>query len=119
MPPTCLLSGRMIQGREFAALGLASAALPASEVLSAARERAREFRLAAPVSVALSKRLLWQGLGLSIEAFGPIEARAFGFAAGQPDAREGVVAFLEKREPVWKGRAGDLPAPEPGPSAST
>jgi enoyl-CoA hydratase/carnithine racemase len=114
-----LLSGRVIRGREFAALGLASAALPAHDVLPAARERAREFRLAAPASVALSKRLLWQGLGASIEAFGPLEARAFRFAAGQPDAREGVVAFLEKREPTWQGRASDVPVFDPGRSAPT
>jgi enoyl-CoA hydratase/carnithine racemase len=104
-----LLSGRIVRGSDFAALGLASAALPAHAVLDAARERAREFRQAAPASVALSKRLLWQGLGVGIEAFGPLEARAFAWTARQPDAREGVVAFLEKREPAWKGRAGDLP----------
>jgi enoyl-CoA hydratase/carnithine racemase len=104
-----LLSGRVVRGREFAALGLASAALPAGEVLAAARERAREFRHAAPASVALSKRLLWQGLGLGIEELGPKEARAFGWTARQPDSREGVVAFLEKREAAWKGRVAEVP----------
>jgi enoyl-CoA hydratase/carnithine racemase len=45
-----LLSGRMISGREAAALGLASKALPAAEVLPAALAHARELRLAAPAS---------------------------------------------------------------------
>lgn len=99
-----LLSGRMFSGREAAELGLASRALPASEVLPAALAYAREFRLAAPVSVALSKRLLWEGFGLDAPAMMRREGRLFAWAGRQADAREGVLAFLEKREPVWKLR---------------
>ena len=99
-----LLSGRMFSGREAAELGLASKALPASEVLPAALAHAREFRLAAPVSVALSKRLLWEGLGLGVAEMMRRESPLFGWTSRQPDAREGVVSFLEKREPAWKLR---------------
>ena len=63
-----LLTGRMIRGRELADLGLASAALPADQVLPATLERAREVRKAAPASVALTKRLLWEGLGTSLRS---------------------------------------------------
>jgi enoyl-CoA hydratase/carnithine racemase len=50
-----LLSGRMILGREAAAMGLATRALPAEEVLPAALERARDIAVnAAPVSVAIA-----------------------------------------------------------------
>jgi enoyl-CoA hydratase/carnithine racemase len=105
-----LLSGRMFSGREAAALGLASQALPAAEVLPAALAYAREFRLAAPASVALSKRLLWEGFALDARAMMKRENRLFGWAGRQPDAREGVLSFLEKREPVWKLRPSlDLP----------
>ena len=97
-----LLSGRMIRGREMAELGLASAALPADQVLEATRERAREILKAAPLSVAISKQLLWQGLTSSFGELGSREARAFGFVARQPDSREGVLSFLEKRAPDWK-----------------
>jgi enoyl-CoA hydratase/carnithine racemase len=105
-----LLSGRMISGREAAELGLASRALPRDEVLPAALAHAREFRAAAPASVALSKRLLWEGLGLTAPEMMKRENRLFVWAGGQPDAREGVLAFLEKREPAWKLRPSvDLP----------
>ncbi len=105
-----LLTGRIFLGREAAELGLASRALPASEVLPAALAHAREFRLAAPVSVALSKRLLWQGLGLGVQETMEREAPLFAWTSRQPDAREGVVSFLEKREPAWKLRPSvDLP----------
>lgn len=105
-----LLSGRMFSGREAAALGLASQALPAAQVLPAALAYAREFRLAAPVSVALSKRLLWEGFGLGAPEMMQREGRWFAWAGRQADAREGVLSFLEKREPAWKLRpSADLP----------
>ena len=105
-----LLSGRMFSGREAVALGLASQALPAGDVLPAALAYAREFHLAAPVAVAISKRLLWEGLGLDAVPMMQREAPLFAWAARQPDAREGIVSFLEKREPAWKQRSSvDLP----------
>lgn len=96
-----LLSGRTVTGSEFAALGLASAALPAADVLPATLERAREFRHTAPASVAISKRLLWEGLVQSIPEMAEREMRLLDWAGAQADAREGVTAFLEKREPKW------------------
>jgi enoyl-CoA hydratase/carnithine racemase len=97
-----LLSGRMILGREAAALGIASAALPASEVLPTALERARDIaENAAPMSVAISKRLLWEGLTSSVPEMKAREDELFAWVTRQPDAREGVVSFLEKRPPRW------------------
>jgi len=98
-----LLSGRMIRGREAAALGLASAALPADEVLPAAMERARDIaENAAPMSVAISKRLLWEGLTSSVAEMKAREDPLFAWVGQQADAREGVVSFLEKRPARWK-----------------
>ncbi len=97
-----LLSGRMIRGAEAAALGLASQALPAHEVLPAAQERARDFANAAPVSVAISKRLLWEGLTSSVPEMLAREGKVFAWAGNQVDAKEGVLSFLEKRPPRWK-----------------
>jgi enoyl-CoA hydratase/carnithine racemase len=105
-----LLSGRMLRGREAAELGLATQALPADEVLPAALEKARSFADTAPVSVAISKRLLWEGMGLSAPEMMRREFPAFNWVSGQPDAREGVLSFLEKRPPEWKLRPSrDLP----------
>lgn len=97
-----LLSGRVIRGLEAAAMGLVSAALPAAEVLPAALARARDIaENAAPMSVAISKRLLWEGLTASVAEMKAREDPLFAWVAKQPDAREGVVSFLEKRAPRW------------------
>jgi enoyl-CoA hydratase/carnithine racemase len=99
-----LLTGRQFSGREAAELGLASRALPAAEVLPAALEKAREFALAAPLAVALSKQLLWEGLALDAPAMMKREGPPFALLGGHADAREGIAHFLEKRAPKWSGR---------------
>jgi enoyl-CoA hydratase/carnithine racemase len=97
-----LLSGRTITGTEAAARGLASQALPAAEVLPAAQAWARDLAVnAAPVSVAAAKRLLWQNLVGDIEATTKREVPLFAWFGRQPDAKEGVTSFIEKRPPAW------------------
>ena len=92
-------TGRVFSAQEALAGGLVRSLHPAGELLDAAYELAHEIAdNAAPVSVALSRRLLWSMLG----ADHPREAheadsRAM-FSRGQSDdAREGVTSFLEKR----------------------
>ena len=98
-----LLSGRLILGREAAALGLATQALPADQVLETALERAREIAVnAAPVSVAIAKRLIWEGINTSVAEMKKREDALFAWAGNQVDATEGVDSFLEKRAPEWK-----------------
>ncbi|KAF0167244.1 MAG: enoyl-CoA hydratase/isomerase, partial [Caulobacteraceae bacterium] len=59
---------------------------------------------------AIAKRLLWDGLTTSVADMARREDPLFAWAGRQPDAREGVTAFLEKREPQWRMKAStDLP----------
>jgi enoyl-CoA hydratase/carnithine racemase len=105
-----MLSGRIFRGTEAAERGLATRALPADEVLPAALEHAREYASAAPASVAITKRLLWEGLNKTPVEMMRREMQLFAWVGQQPDAREGVVSFLEKRAPKWKLRPStDLP----------
>lgn len=100
-----LLSGRMISGLEAVEYGIAAKAFPVAEVLPAAMELARDIAAnTAPVPVALSKRLLWEGIGVDLAAVRAREAELFDFTAATPDAIEGIQAFLEKRPPRWTGR---------------
>lgn len=106
------LTGRLFPASEALAKGLVSE-LVAPEALEA---RARELALeiaenCAPVSLALTRRMLWEygpqdgpGGALGIDA-------ALNIALGQSaDVREGVCAFLEKRDPRFPGKASsDLP----------
>ena len=99
-----LLSGRIFRGEEAAALGLCNEAVDPEDVLPRTREIARQIALhSAPVSVALTKKMIWDNLGQpEIARVQAREGPLFAWTGSQPDSREGVLAFLEKREPEWK-----------------
>jgi enoyl-CoA hydratase/carnithine racemase len=92
-------TGRVFSAEEARAGGLVRSVHPADGLLPAARELAAEIAdNAAPVSVALARRMMWTMLGAEHPmAAHRADSRAM-FARGQSDdAREGVTSFLEKR----------------------
>lgn len=101
-------TGRVFTAEEALAGGLVRSVHPGGELLGAARALAAEIAAAAPVSVALARRLMWTMLG----AAHPMDAhradsRAM-LARGQSgDAREGVTSFLEKRDPEFTDKVSD------------
>jgi enoyl-CoA hydratase/carnithine racemase len=100
-----LLTGRTFDGNEAARLGICSRVLPNEDVLDAALAMAHDIAAnTAPVSVAYSKRLLWDSWGLSPAEVEARETQAHHHTMGKPDAREGVVAFIERRPPQWSGQ---------------
>jgi enoyl-CoA hydratase/carnithine racemase len=77
-----------------------------------ARDLAKEIAMnCAPVSVALTKYMLYPFLEeTDPEKAERINHRYFAWTGQQPDAREGVVSYLEKREPRWMMKVpGDMP----------
>ncbi len=97
-----LLTGRTFRGEEIEPLGIASRILPSAEVLDAAQALARETAAhAAPLSVAISKKLLWESLELGPEDVERKETALHHVLMGAPDAIEGPVSFMEKRAPNW------------------
>lgn len=99
-----LLSGRTFLGDEAVEYGVATRAFPKDEVLPAAMDLARDIALnAAPLPVAIAKRLIWEGVGIDLHAWRKKEGRLFAFTTKHPDAREGTVAFMQKRAPEWSG----------------
>ena len=107
-----LLTGRIFSGREAADIGLVSAALPAGEVLGYAQDMARDIAVnVAPVSGAILKRLVYEAQGEpSLARSQRRNHKLFGWVASQPDAQEGPVAFIQKRDPQWKlSKNADFP----------
>jgi len=113
-------TGRVFPASEALEKGLVRSVHAPDDLLSAAHALAREIiENAAPVSVALTRRMLWTMLGADhpMEAH-KIDSRAIQALGGRADAGEGIAAFLQKRAPHFPGRvSSDLPViwpPGPG-----
>jgi enoyl-CoA hydratase/carnithine racemase len=110
-------TGRVFDAQEALAGGLVRSVHPPEELLGAARALGREIaENAAPMSVALARRLMWRMLGAEHPMIAHrADSRAM-FARGQSkDAREGVQSFLDKREPTFtEGVSDGLPDIFPG-----
>jgi enoyl-CoA hydratase/carnithine racemase len=106
-----MYTGRILNAQESLEYGLVSKVVPDDKLLETAREIADEILLSAPVSVALTKRMLYEFLTeTDINKVESINHRYFGWTGLQPDAKEGVISFLQKRRPKWKLKVpGDLP----------
>ena len=94
-------TGRVFRAAEEASSGLFSYVVPREQVVSTAMRIAQEIsQNAAPVSVALSKALLWHGLAEDDpQSVHLIDSRCFYWTGRQKDAHEGIQSFLEKRPP--------------------
>jgi len=105
-------SGRVFPAAEAKDGGLVRDVLPADRLLPVAREMARGFAAGtSAVSIALTRQMMWRGLGWSdpMEAH-RIESRGLLARGRSADVREGVQAFLEKRPAQFPDQVSrDLP----------
>jgi enoyl-CoA hydratase/carnithine racemase len=96
-------SARVFPASEALAGGLVRSLHPADELLEVARGIAAEIvATSAPVSVALTRMMLWRMLGAShpMEAH-QVDSRGVNHLGRTADAREGITAFFEKRPAEW------------------
>lgn len=105
-------TGRVFSAEEAKERGLVRSLHAPEDLLPAARALAREIAdNTAPVSVALSRQMLWRMAGADhpMEAH-KVDSRAIQSRGASADAKEGVTAFLEKRPAVYPDKVStDLP----------
>jgi 2-(1,2-epoxy-1,2-dihydrophenyl)acetyl-CoA isomerase len=99
-----LLLNTTVTASEALALGLINRMVPDSELASAAMAYAQELSQGAPCALAATKRLLWTGIGLSVDAAMPEESRTVADLCRTDDVREGLAAVIEKRAARFSGR---------------
>jgi len=98
-----LFTGRLMLGDEAERIGLMNYALPGDQVLPRAMELAGEIAANAPIAVRMTKRTLYQELDWQPRQAALREAFAQAVTIDTADAREGIAALLEKRDPSFKG----------------
>jgi 2-(1,2-epoxy-1,2-dihydrophenyl)acetyl-CoA isomerase len=98
------LSGRFVEAEEAKELGIAMEVVAVDQMLDRAQEIAESFLAGAPIGQMFAK----QGINASFESsFSESiswEGQSQSIALGTEDVVEGVSAFIDKRDPEWKGR---------------
>ncbi|MEE8558949.1 MAG: enoyl-CoA hydratase-related protein [Myxococcota bacterium] len=97
-----LLTGKFIDAEWALRTGLVSRVVPDDRLQAAGRELAHEMVSNSPLALRLTKECLRQSVDAgSLEAVIAMEDRNQSLAARGADVREGMRAFLEKRQPEW------------------
>jgi enoyl-CoA hydratase len=97
-------TGRMVDAEEALARGLVNAVFPPEELMQATLELAGALAAKSPLVLASAKRLTNRALQGALDSALADEAAAFAELFASEDQKEGMAAFLEKREPRFEGR---------------
>ncbi|MCU1299285.1 MAG: Enoyl-CoA hydratase [Acidobacteriaceae bacterium] len=99
-----ILTGRSISGREAANIGLANAAVADAEVETFVQESVDHLAKLSPAALAVTKKAMygWHAIHFD-KGLARAEKIYLEELMKTEDAQEGVAAFMEKREPKWKG----------------
>jgi enoyl-CoA hydratase len=96
--------GEPIGADEALRLGLVNGVHEPAELLPAVQRLAETLASRPPMALAAAKRVLLWGSDVPLEAACELEAAQFAGLFASEDQREGMVAFVEKRAPQFRGR---------------
>lgn len=99
-----LMRGRPLSAGQAVDIGLISEQVPVGELLETAASAAHEMAAMPTITLALTKQMLAQSFDLDLAGTLFAERAAQGLASSTRDAREGRLAFLEKRPATFQGR---------------
>jgi cyclohexa-1,5-dienecarbonyl-CoA hydratase len=100
-----ILTGRQITGAEAVAIGLATRCVRAEELEGLVQETLAELQQLSPVALGCAKKATyaWEAVHFD-KGLARAEKIYLEELASTADAREGIIAFLEKRRPEWTGK---------------
>lgn len=99
-----LLTGETIDAAEAYRIGLVNKVVAVDALLGSAREMLQSMLVNGPLGLALCIEAVDRGLEMSLDEGLILEANHFGLLAATEDMREGMKAFLEKRQASFKGK---------------
>jgi enoyl-CoA hydratase/carnithine racemase len=99
-----LLTGRWVSAAEALEWGLVNKVVPVEELAAEAEKLARQVAAASPLTLALGKKTFYDQVERpEPEAF-KVATANMSLNLCMDDAQEGIRAFLDKRDPLWRGR---------------
>ncbi|MGO9569364.1 MAG: enoyl-CoA hydratase/isomerase family protein [Desulfomonilaceae bacterium] len=99
-----IYTARMLSAAEAEDMGLITRAVPAEELDRVVHETLKSIATKAPLAMRLGRKALAAAQDMELDEALDYLCGQLDIVAGTEDAREGLTAFLEKREPVWRGR---------------
>lgn len=99
-----LLTGDFVDAPTAARLGLVNEVVPDAELAAATHALAEKIAAKTPVAVRLGKKMFYEQLGMDLESAYRFASERMACNMDSEDTREGIDAFIEKREPRWQGR---------------
>ncbi len=99
-----ILTTDVIDANEAYRIGLVNKVVPHEELMTATMELATKIANKPPISVQLAKEGIRRGLNMPLDEWKQWHSFAMSFCFATEDHFEGARAFVEKREPVFKGR---------------
>ena len=98
------ITGDMIDATEAERIGLVSRVVPHTDLMKAAKEFAARIAQGPSVAIELAKRAVYKGLENDLATSLAYETWAQNICQQTEDREEGRRSFIEKREPVFRGR---------------
>jgi enoyl-CoA hydratase len=98
-----VLNTRILNAEEARQLGMLNRVVPVERYLDEALTLAAELAARAPLALRLAKEAVNNAFESPLSAGLAAERRAFHFLFSTQDQKEGMTAFVEKRQPAWKG----------------
>jgi enoyl-CoA hydratase len=99
-----IYTGRIIDGVEAERIGLVDRVVPPDMLEQEVKQLAETIASKSPVIMSLAKKAINRGMYTDLAAGLAYEKRNFALCFATEDHIEGIAAFLEKRQPVFKGR---------------
>jgi enoyl-CoA hydratase len=99
-----LFTGDMIDAEEAQRVGLVNRVVPLEQLLDECRKIAEKIAMRGPVAVRICKEVVRDGMEMDLARACQHEADLFGVCFASQDQKEGMKAFLEKREPRFTGK---------------
>lgn len=99
-----IFSGQAVRAEEAYRTGLVDQLTAQGEVLQVAKELAQKIMANGPLAVSAAKKVIHEGMNMTLEAGVKLESESFGSLFATEDKNEGTTAFLEKRPAQFKGK---------------
>lgn len=96
-----IFTGDMVDAQTAHSVGLVNQVVPAEELMDVCMEMAKKIASKGPTAVKLAKKVIDEGIQVSLNDGSTLERDRFGECFAGGEAKEGMSAFLEKRKPNW------------------